>query len=329
MPPENQKLSLIWLGARSEPTQILPTAFNLSSASPLSNPPNLSPAAPLPPSSTPAPNCWHGYVDLHYGRQGDRTQIEAVKTRSPLRLQRPFYPEGGAVCHSVIVHTAGGIVGGDRLDINVTLPAQTQAVITSAAAQKVYRSAQIPAQQMIHHQVESGSWLHWFPQETIVFRAAQYQQQLRVDLAPGAHWVGWDLTRFGRSAGGEVFDQGHWQSQTEVWQGDRPLWIDRQVLAGDAARLHHPHGLNAHAVVGTLVYLGAAIPDTVITSARQQGEQTLKATGCDWGVSQLPLGLIARYRGDSTQAARRWFVAVWDAVRQFGQRRSACPPPVW
>lgn len=282
--------------------------------------------AASPPS--PAAN-WHGRVQLVYGRSGDRTQIQQVNTRSPLRLQRPFYPEDPAVCHSVIVHTAGGMVGGDRLDLEIHLRSQAQAVMTSAAAQKVYRSAQEPVQQTIHLQLDTESWLEWFPQETIVFRAAQYQQRLRVDLAPGAHWIGWDLTRFGRTAGGEVFDCGHWRSQTEVWQGDRPLWIDRQQLAGQIERLRHPHGLGGHTVVGTLVFLGAEVAAAAVDQARSQAQTCLAADSADWGVSPLPLGLICRYRGDSTQAARQWFVRVWDGLRQRYQGRSACPPPVW
>ena len=162
--------------------------------------------------------------------------------QAPLKVQRPFYPEGESICHSVVLHTAGGIVGGDRLDLRVHLQPHTQAVITSAAAAKVYRSNGREAQQTTHLQVSDSACLEWLPQETIVFDGANYQQQLRVDLAPNAMWLGWDITRLGRSARGEQFASGMWRSQTEVWQGDQLIWVDPQIIQGGSSVMSSLHG---------------------------------------------------------------------------------------
>ncbi len=58
-------------------------------------------------------NNWHGSLNLVYAQQQGKTQIIHSQMKAPLKVQRPFYPEG-AVCHSIVLHTAGGIVGGDR-----------------------------------------------------------------------------------------------------------------------------------------------------------------------------------------------------------------------
>jgi len=143
-------------------------------------------------------------------------------------VQRPFYPEEPDVCHSVMLHTAGGVVGGDRLSLNFRLGPNAHTLITTAAAGKIYRSNGLEARQSIQMQVATGACLEWFPQEIIVFNGAIYRQDLRVELDPGASWLGWEITRFGRSARGERFLQGEWRSHTEIWQQGRPLWIDRQ-----------------------------------------------------------------------------------------------------
>src|SRR5512147_2975608 len=91
-----------------------------------------------PPNSS--SSSWHGHLELTYGRVGQATQILHSHMQAPLKVQRSLYPEGEEICHTVMLHTAGGIVGGDRLSINIDLQPKTQALITTAAANKIYRT---------------------------------------------------------------------------------------------------------------------------------------------------------------------------------------------
>jgi Urease accessory protein UreH len=114
-------------------------------------------------------NGWHGRLNLVYANRDGSTQIIRNEMQAPLKVQRPFYPEGKEVCHSVILHTAGGVVGGDRLSLNFHLQPNAKALITSAAAAKIYRSNGLESQQNIDIKLELGANLEWLPQETIVF----------------------------------------------------------------------------------------------------------------------------------------------------------------
>lgn len=289
-------------------------------------------AISISPSSANPKSGWRGKLALNYAVADGQTRLIHPETQAPLRIQRPFYPEGVEVCHSVMVHTAGGMVGGDLLDYQIRLQPQAHALITTAAAHKVYRSTGAIAQQTTQIQIAEQASLEWFPQETIVFNAAQFQQSLRVDLAENAIWCGWDITRFGRSARGEQFTEGNWRSQIEVWQAGQPLWIDRQRLEGSLARIQSPHGLNGQSVVGTLALVGHAVTPEQVAQTRQIGRSLLGESSdqpADIGVTRLNHGLICRYRGTSSQAARRWFVAVWQQLRPDYLNRPACTPRVW
>ncbi|HIK16543.1 MAG TPA: urease accessory protein UreD [Leptolyngbyaceae cyanobacterium M33_DOE_097] len=268
---------------------------------------------------------WQGQLDLCFGYQNGTTQILSSRAQAPLKLQRPFYPEGNAICHSVILHTAGGIVGGDRLLLNIQLEPHAQALITTPAATKVYRSNQVEAQQSVHIQVAESACLEWLPQEAIIFNQAYYRQDLRVDLVEGASWLGWEITRFGRSARGEQFLAGEWRSHTEVWQGDHPLWIDRQWLPGSAATVQSLHGLADYPVVGTFAWVGQSVPPDFV----QQARQAWMGDSAEVGVTRLTKGLVCRYRGHSTTAARKWFTTVWQHIRQDYLNRDRCIPRVW
>jgi urease accessory protein len=268
---------------------------------------------------------WHGTLYLNYVRQGNATRLTSEQVKAPLKVQRPFYPEGEEVCHSVVLHTAGGMVGGDRLSLNIHLHPHAQALITTAAAAKLYRSTGLEVDQSVHIQIAEGACLEWLPQETIVFDQAIYRQDMRVDLAPGACWLGWDITRFGRTARGEKFIQGNWRSHTEVWQNDRPLWIDRQWLPGREETFHSAHGLAGCPIVGSFAFVGQPVEPDLVEKARSLW---LGETG-EVGVTRLLCGLLCRYRGTSSTEARQWLMAVWQLIRATHLHRSACTPRVW
>jgi urease accessory protein len=271
---------------------------------------------------------WQGSLDLVYVYQQSETRLAHILVKAPLKIQRSFYPEGKSICHSVILHTAGGMVGGDRLSQTIHLQPNAHTLMTTAAAGKVYRSNGKLTQQIIAIQIEAGACLEWLPQETIIFNGAIYRQDLRIELAPEASWLGWEITRFGRSARGEKFLEGEWRSHTEIWQQGQPLWIDRQWLPAGEAILNSPHGLAGQPIVGSLVWLGKPVSQEIVEQARclwqvnqHQGEAGVTRTQSE--------GLLCRYRGSSTAEVRQWFTQVWQLIRLSCLHRPAIQPRVW
>lgn len=277
-------------------------------------------------------NGWHGKLDLVYAQRQGSTVLVRNQNVAPLKVQRPFYPEGQEICHSAILHTAGGVVGSDRLSYKIHLQPKAQALITTAAASKIYRSNGAQAKQNLDIQLDAGACLEWLPQETIVFNGAIYRQDLRVELATEARWIGWEITRFGRSARGEKFYTGEWRSHTEVWQQGIPLWIDRQRLPGSEEVFHSPHGLAGQSVTGSLIYIGREVTQELVQKARTlflpPTPYSLPPTPSA-GVTRLSCGLLCRYRGSGTTEVRNWFTAVWKLLRQSELARSSCVPRVW
>jgi urease accessory protein len=154
---------------------------------------------------------WHGKLNLVYSDRQNKTRLIKSQNQAPLKVQRPFYPEGQSICHSIILHTAGGIVGGDKLSSNIHLQPHVKALITTAAANKIYRSNGLQARQNIDIIIDNHAYLEWLPQETIVFNDANYRQDIRIELATEAKFIGWEINRFGRTARGEKFLKGEWR----------------------------------------------------------------------------------------------------------------------
>lgn len=284
-------------------------------------------------TTVPPSNTWHGKLNLVYAHRQEKTVIVEQQNQAPLKVQRPFYPEGQEVCHSIILHTAGGVVGGDRNSCNFDLQSNSQALITTAAASKIYRSNGIQARQNIEINVDEGACLEWLPQETIVFDAADYRQDLRVELATDASFLGWEINRFGRSARGEKFLQGNWRSHTEIYQKGIPLWIDRQWLPGSEKIFHSPHGLAGQPVIGSLIFVGKTVSTEIVEQARSlwKSKSNLQSSipNPQTGVTRLNNGFLCRYRGNSTTEVRNWFISVWLLLRTSFLSRGSCVPRVW
>ena len=203
---------------------------------------------------------WPGHLQLDYTRDGDRT-IALDRHSGPLRVLQRLYPEGERVCHHVLVHPPGGIVGGDTLDIAITQAEGTHALITTPGATRFYRSAGEAAVQTVHARVEAGARLEWLPLETIAYRGCIAQNHFQFDLAPGATMLGWDMLALGLPAAQEAFSHGSVQQHLEL----PGVWLERgRIDALDLALMGSPLGLAGQRVLGTLWCAGgSALPDAL------------------------------------------------------------------
>ncbi len=298
------------------------------------------PPVDAPPLSGVSSERWHGQAALRFERRHGRTVFQG-ETSAPLRVQRARHGDDGR-CELPLLHTAGGLVGGDHLTLDIQQAEGSAALITSVAAQKVYgtigRSRRDPggawARQTLQVNLERGADLEWLPQELVLYANALMHQCTRVVLAPGASWLGAEVVRLGRTAAGEGLDAGRWRSALEICRaptgGEGSRWelVDRLELAGPA--LVDAHGLAGQAVFGSLTWVG---PETLepatlaalVGSCREAREGLAGEMAC----GALERGLVARYRGPSTTAARGWFTRIWQAVRATRQLPPPSLPRVW
>ena len=270
-------------------------------------------------TSVPPQTPWQGELDLIFTYQENQTKLTHAKTIAPYRVQRAFQNPDGS-CQVVMLHTAGGMVSGDRLTATINIGDRAAALLTTATAGKIYRSTGLQTQQHIQITVGNNARLEWLPQETILFDRAWFKQTVRIDLKPGATALLWDVTRLGRTAHGERFTAGEWRSHNEVFREGVPLWIDRQWLPASEALWNSPHGLAGHCIVGTLAWIGRSIAPELVTEIRDLWTGDKGSIG----VTRLPEGLLCRYRGSSSHEVRLWFVAVWQRLRSMDSN-----PPSW
>jgi urease accessory protein len=250
----------------------------------------------------------------------------------PLAVQRPFFPEGPAVSHVVLLHPPGGIVGGDRLHLEARVAGGAHALLTTPAATKVYRTAGPTATQECTLAVERGGVLEWLPQETIVYDGADVSLATRVRLESGARFLGLDILCFGLPARATEsgFSRGRCRQEIEIWRDGRPVVLERGRFDGDGPVHHAAWGLADAPVLGTFLASPApAACGELLASIRARAEALPSGDLASATLLGDEDALVCRYVGTSAERARALLRAAWADTRPTLLGRAATPPRVW
>lgn len=271
---------------------------------------------------------WHAQLDLHYRRDEQRTVLQHRHT-GPLRILKSLYPEGDGICHNVIVHPPGGLVGGDVLEVNVRASAHSHGLLATPGATRFYRSEGPATEQRVSLTLEEGARLEWLPLEAIAYPGCLARNTLTATLAEGAEMIGWDVCALGLPTAGQPFDRGSLTQHLEI----PGLWLERsRIDATDTRLLESPLGLGGHKCTGTL-WLASGTPIT-----RERREHLLEAVravlGAEHGV-QLgatcpnPRMLVVRAVAPLVEPLMALFQQVWATLRTEAWGLRNTPPRIW
>jgi len=271
---------------------------------------------------------WHGELALDYRRASGRTIVRDRHT-GPLRVLRALHPEGD-VCHSVLVHPPGGIVGGDVLAITATLGAGAHALVTTPGATRFYRSAGAAASQSLDVVAEAGSRLEWLPLETIAYSGCEATNRLRFALADGAETIGWDVTALGLPESSLPFVAGRFAQSIEI----PGRWLERATIAAeDRQLLDSPLGWAGRRVLATMWFAsGAALAAprraALLAAARDlaRGHPLRATSGATAPHDDV---VVVRALAERVEPATVLLRAIWQAWRQLAWQLDAAPPRVW
>ncbi|MEQ1776661.1 MAG: urease accessory protein UreD [Burkholderiales bacterium] len=280
-----------------------------------------------PPFSKFAAN-WRAQLALAYERRAvhgsPRTVLATRRHDGPLVVQKALYPEGDAVCHSIIVHPPAGIVGGDSLEMDVRVGTQAHALLTTPGAGKWYRSAGAWAQQRNTFVVGEDACLEWLPQETIVFDGALARLKTEVQLGKGACYIGWEILCLGRAGSGERFQRGQCDARMSVLREGKPLWMERGNIEAGGLLMRSAAGLGSRTVCGTMIAVAENVDTIDMIECR-----AVAAKSGDTAATRLPGVMVMRYLGDSSEAAKQYFEMIWRHLRPVVAGRAAVAPRIW
>lgn len=272
---------------------------------------------------------WQASLNLDY-RLVNGTSVLHHRHQGPLRIFQSLYPEGPAICHNVIVHPPGGLVQGDRLDIDVHVEEGAHALVSTPGATRFYRSEGEPAVQSVRLNVGAGAKLEWLPLETLAYSGCQGVNELRWQLHPEAELMAWDIVSLGLPAAEQPFQRGRF-TQTMEWPG---VWLEHGNVAADDARLmHSPVGLAGHSTLGTLV-LARGTPwtrterDTLLEAVKNTlaGHALARQCGVTCPNDRL---LVVRALAAQVEPIMQLWQTLWAVLRLEAWQMQSPPPRIW
>ncbi len=272
---------------------------------------------------------WHAELQLDYRLETARTVVRH-QHNGPLRILQSLYPEGEAICHNVLVHPPGGLVGGDTLDISVTASGASHGLITTPGATRFYRSNGEPALQRTHITLTDQARLEWLPLEAICYNHCLAENHLTLDLAPQAEFIGWDVTALGLPLAHQPFVAGHFLQHIEV----PGVWLERgRIQADDARLMDGPLGLAGHRCVASLFFIaGSKIEKGRRQQALDMARDVLNAhdlrftAGATSPNSQV---IVVRVLAPMVEPAMDLLRQLWVEWRRHFWQLSAASPRIW
>jgi urease accessory protein len=269
------------------------------------------------PASTARLQRTSGEARIGFKNADGATRLDCLFQSGAAKARLPNVPAGSPP-QAVLINTAGGLTGGDRMAYAVEVGAGARAVATTQACEKIYRSVSGEAELSTTLSIGAGARLDWIPQETILFDGARLVRRLDAEIAPGATLLAVEATIFGRAARGETVQSGLFRDSWRVRRGGRLLFAD--ALRFDwatAGLLNRPATLAGAGAMATILMV-ADEPERRLAGLR-------RILGASGGATAWNGKLLARMVSEGGAALRRVLVPAIVELLDDG----AALPKIW
>ena len=272
---------------------------------------------------------WRAELQLDYTLESKRT-VARHSHQGPLRILKSLYPEGDAICHNVLVHPPGGLVGGDTIDIQISVASGAHGLVSTPGATRFYKSGGHPALQQVVAHVADQARLEWLPLEAIAYNDCEGTNRAVFNLAPGAELITWDVTALGLPTSDQAFKQGHFQQHLEI----PGVWLERGNIQGTDARwLNSPLGLAGQKCLANLVFacgspIAAERVERALEAAREviEGHPLKLQAGITCAHPQV---IVLRVMSPLVEPTMDLLKQVWATWRHTLWNLPSVPPRIW
>jgi len=247
-----------------------------------------------------------GNAVVSFKSSNNATRLDRLYQHGSAKVRFP--KTHGRFCEAVLINTAGGLTGGDRLDWSINLDDATNAIITTQACEKSYRSSSDTAHVSTTLCVGENSTCHWLPQETILYEGSHLSRKLDIDLAPTASLIALEAVMLGREAMGEAVVQCNFNDRWRIRRNGKLIFADDVRLDGNICKFENDSAaLSGQKAFATLLYCGTEGDDQlelVAENLRKILDQQYMSA------SVFNNKLVARFLATNTYELRRYMMPV-------------------
>lgn len=273
---------------------------------------------------------WHATLRLDHRLENGRT-LARHRHEGPLRILKSLYPEGEGVCHNVLVHPPGGLVGGDRLDIDISLGPGAHGLVTTPGATRFYRSDGEAAVQCTRAKLASGARFEWLPLAAICSSGCIAENHLAIEPEPGSEAIGWDLCALGLPGANRPFVSGRLRQRIEL----PGVWLEQGLIdAADERLMNGALGLAGRRCLAS-IFLIAGSPiergrrEAALDVARALIDTDAPLRETAGATSPNPRVVVVRVLAPLVEPAHDLLRRVWTGWRRELWQMAAVAPRGW
>lgn len=273
---------------------------------------------------------WKGQLLLQYERNNHGQTTVSHRHTGPMRVFKSLYPQGPAICHTVLIHPPGGLVGGDVLNLDIDLNERSHALISTPGATRFYASDHLKSTQEVKISMQADSRLEWCPLETLAYPGCQGQSRWNAQMHPTAEMIAWDISALGLPASKQRFDRGIYMQRFEI----DDCWLEQgRIDASDTRLMQGKLGLNGYSAMGTLWFatgapMSAHRIESLVDACRAVSPPLRAELLC--GVTSPNTQMVViRALAHTTEPILQTFQTVWKQLRQCAWNLEAVAPRIW
>lgn len=256
------------------------------------------------------------------------TVLSELYQRAPCRFMFPNVDKD-EIAQAVLLTTSGGLTGGDRVQVEVSVGDGARATVTAQAAEKLYRALRGDGDTHVTAAIVAGdrAWVEWLPQETILFNGCRLRRAIDLEVNARSRLLAAESLVFGRIAMGERFDSGLLHEQWRIRRGGRLVWADALHLQGNVSELRAaPCGFGTAVACSTLVYVAEDAERQLPPVRHLLTERRARSQGAATAFDGL---LLVRMLADDARHLRAMLAALVATIRQSAAGLPARVPRVW
>jgi len=261
----------------------------------------------------------HGAARLAFANRDNRNSIVERYASAPVRILTPSVQ--GGIPEAVLANTSGGIAGGDTSHIDILVAQNSQALVTGQAAEKIYRSIDMPASIRTVIKIEDGSTLEYLPQESILFDGAKLNRAVNISLGARSCLLLSEMFVLGRWAMNEDFTRGIFLDRWSIDVAGQPIWREGLRIEGGLSSLSSSLGFANARALATIFYAGANAAE-VLGLARD-------VIGPMGGATIVRGMLVVRMLGNEAGMLKQQLSEIISIIRAAALGRPAEVPRVW
>ena len=261
----------------------------------------------------------HGAARLAFANRDNRNSIVERYASAPVRILTPSVQ--GGIPEAVLANTSGGIAGGDTSHVDILVAQNAQALVTGQAAEKIYRSIDMPASIRTVIKIEDGSTLEYLPQESILFDGAKLNRAVNISLGARSCLLLSEMFVLGRWAMNEDFIRGIFLDRWSIDVAGQPIWREGLRVEGGLSSLSSSLGFANARALATIFYAGANAAE-VLGLARD-------VIGPMGGATIVRGMLVVRMLGNEAGMLKQQLSEIISIIRAAALGRPAEVPRVW